>query len=568
MSTSLPQVDRDINIPPPATYSPLTHPSPPPATSPRLALLRASPAELEASHLANSLAWRGPLSPAGYLERERRLSSVELTRGGLLTGWVLVDLDDGYGSNGGGSGTKPGTEANAGTKHTRPILASVETVAKRAWVARGGAIEDVTAVAVGSVFCPPVYRGRGYASRMMAELGAILDGERAAAAAETNGERAKKGEKKGGEAGADQADGQHGQQKEQQAQEQQHQLRLPALFSVLFSDIGKYFYANHGWKPFKSTHFVLPSLTEQQAVAGSSESSIQIHDLDAAEVVDTVCSPARLAQLRAQLAARSAAIGGDDSDGSANQSNGPAAVLVSFQPDYAHTEWFWTREEFLAQQLGFVGPGGDGESPCSAAATEKEGEKNEKEDHGKRVNGLSPTARAQTPIQPVRVPTIKGAAALAHDLAVVWYHDFTAANPADRALYVLYVQHPPTCPLSQSAKPGQEAAPAAAAAALSALLRRAQIEAARWGLAAGVCIWDPSPLTTAAVQLRHQQQQHNSGEFGNGGSGGSGALELVEREWESVCALRWCGQRGDRKKEGKGEEGEIVWEAREKFCWF
>lgn len=37
------------------------------------------------------------------------------------------------------------------------------------------AIKDITSHGVGSVFCNPEYRGRGYAHRMINELGKMLD---------------------------------------------------------------------------------------------------------------------------------------------------------------------------------------------------------------------------------------------------------------------------------------------------------------------------------------------------------------------------------------------------------
>lgn len=36
-------------------------------------------------------------------------------------------------------------------------------------------MQDVISHGIGSVFCDPVYRGKGYAVRMLSELGKILD---------------------------------------------------------------------------------------------------------------------------------------------------------------------------------------------------------------------------------------------------------------------------------------------------------------------------------------------------------------------------------------------------------
>ncbi len=60
-------------------------------------------------------------------------------------------------------------------QNERPILGSCESFRKRALVARAGKLEDVISHGIGSVFCNPEYRGRGYAQRMIEELGKKLD---------------------------------------------------------------------------------------------------------------------------------------------------------------------------------------------------------------------------------------------------------------------------------------------------------------------------------------------------------------------------------------------------------
>ena len=127
----------------------------PSSDSPSLGLVQATDKEKEKTFRLNGASWRGALCISDYLEREAHLGEQFLTRDGGITYWILVD-----------------TTLKA---DKRPILASCETLRKRAWIAKSGKIEEVVAHGIGSVFCNPKYRGRGYAKRMMAELGKKLE---------------------------------------------------------------------------------------------------------------------------------------------------------------------------------------------------------------------------------------------------------------------------------------------------------------------------------------------------------------------------------------------------------
>nr|POE72312.1 uncharacterized protein CFP56_12188 [Quercus suber] len=144
---------------------------------------------------ANSTEWRGALSREAYLRREEFLSQQDLTQDGGLTPWMLVHQPSG--------------------RAERHVLCGCETIKKKAIVAKNGVLRDVVAHAVGSVFCPPNARGRGYAGRMMTELGKKL--------------------------------------RQWQVEEGQD-----AAFSVLFSDIGK---------AFSSAHVSLPPTSKISANA-------------------------------------------------------------------------------------------------------------------------------------------------------------------------------------------------------------------------------------------------------------------------------------------------------------
>lgn len=114
-------------------------------------LATATPEEAEALQHANSSEWKGALNVEAYLRREKYLGAQDLTKDGGLTSWVLV--------------WQPGPAAE------RQVLSGCETIKKRALVSRDGNVEEVICHGLCSVFCPPAFRGRGYASRMRPRLG-------------------------------------------------------------------------------------------------------------------------------------------------------------------------------------------------------------------------------------------------------------------------------------------------------------------------------------------------------------------------------------------------------------
>lgn len=131
--------------------------NPPPSTSGSLALMHPTEAERRATWLLNGQSWRGALSIPAYLRREEFLGNQSLTRSGGLSSWVLVD-----------NSSPPSTP--------RRILASCETIRRKALIAKPGRrVEEVVSHSIGSVFCDPKFRGRGFAGRMMRELAQRLD---------------------------------------------------------------------------------------------------------------------------------------------------------------------------------------------------------------------------------------------------------------------------------------------------------------------------------------------------------------------------------------------------------
>lgn len=128
----------------------------PSATSKNVELCEPSEEEKVMIWRLNGSSWRGPLSMEAYIEREKHLGNQALTRDGGITYWLLTD-----------SSQPP---------NKRPMLASCESLRKRALVKRhDGEVEEVVTHGIGSVFCDPKHRGRGYARRMIEELGRKLD---------------------------------------------------------------------------------------------------------------------------------------------------------------------------------------------------------------------------------------------------------------------------------------------------------------------------------------------------------------------------------------------------------
>ncbi|PNS18448.1 DNA polymerase zeta catalytic subunit [Sphaceloma murrayae] len=189
-------------------------------------LTHPTPTELHAHQTANSVGWRGALPLEAYLRRETCLYDQPLTRSGGLQPWILAVPS-----------SSPPPTATTGTSTTstpplpppdRSAVCSCETLRKRALLALApgpsrpsptpapsgpskAEVRDVTCYGVASVFTLPSHRGKGHASAMFSHLARWMEGQ---------------GRGKGG-------------------------------FSVLYSDIGKEFYAKHGWEARESSHLGL-----------------------------------------------------------------------------------------------------------------------------------------------------------------------------------------------------------------------------------------------------------------------------------------------------------------------
>ncbi|KAJ5811630.1 hypothetical protein N7474_007931 [Penicillium riverlandense] len=245
----------------------------PPGDSPDLILVPATPEERIASLKLNSAAWAGPLDLNTYIAREDHLFSQRLTREGL-TCWILVDR------------TQP--------EGQRTILSSCESYRKKALLAYDGQVEDVATHGIGSVYCRPEFRGKGYAKRMLEELSRRLD-----------------------------------------TWKMEKEPRKRALFTILFSDIGKNFYAQFGWRAFMSSHMALKPIPEGSHTNGV-PGSAQTRDLFAEDVYTHICNDQVLNKLREQMRA---------------ESQKKPGAKIAITPDFDHFVWHWAREEFFTEAM-------------------------------------------------------------------------------------------------------------------------------------------------------------------------------------------------------------------------
>ncbi|GKT61592.1 lysine acetyltransferase [Colletotrichum tofieldiae] len=240
-----------------------------------LVLAQPTPAERVKTYTSTYTNWGTALELEDYIRREEYMTTVPVSRNGGITQWILTD---------------PSLPPDA-----RPILSSCESIRKRVLVARpDGAVVEAITHAVGSVFTDPAHRGNGYASVMMGMIGSAL--------ARWQGAEMAKGEKWG-----DIRDGE-------------------VACSVLYSDIGKKFYAKHGWHPYESTHLEFPPQTTAEGSLPREAVPLGYHELAELCAVDE-----RL--LRAKLATKS------------------DKTRVSLLPDIDAMLWHLMREDYMTKHI-------------------------------------------------------------------------------------------------------------------------------------------------------------------------------------------------------------------------
>lgn len=205
----------------------------PSAEHPDLVLTESTKTELQHVWGLHHPMWGPALKHEDYLAREEFLMTVPLARNGGVTHWILTDRN--------------------APPDNRPIYASCESLRKRALASRPGpdgpVVQEGIAHGIASVFTNPQYRGKGYASRMMKELGPKL------------------------------AEWDEGRKDPKKVQNQENGVTR-SLFSVLYSDIGKTFYAKTGWAAFESTHLCFKPVAAADGAPSSSKARpLGYHDL-------------------------------------------------------------------------------------------------------------------------------------------------------------------------------------------------------------------------------------------------------------------------------------------------
>ena len=254
----------------------LTNDDLPDKDDPGLYLTQATAAEIDEITQGNSSEWKGALSVEAYYRREAHLLDQDLTRQGGLTAWALV-----YGQG-----------------ESRTVLSSCETIRKKALVAqRDGQIVETISHGIGSVFCPPKYRGRGYGGTMMKLLG-------------------------------------------DQLRTWQTEADNPSKFSVLYSDIGKKFYTARGWHPFPSLHISLPPKDSTSPSDLSKSTDLpKARPLYAADLPALCAADETLLRHRLQQKPPS------------SSSNSNLKTKVALLADHATISWHQARENFVSAEL-------------------------------------------------------------------------------------------------------------------------------------------------------------------------------------------------------------------------
>lgn len=267
----------------------------PEASAPSLVLKHPTDTEKHRTWTLNHKEWGGALALEEYLKREPYLMSVPLSRDGGMTHWILTDSS--WSPQKGGE---------------RPVLASCESIRKRVMVAAPNDTEvhDGIGHGIGSVFTYPEFRGKGYAGRMLSELGPTL--------------------------------------RKWQSGDQD------SVCSALWSDIGKHYYAKKGWTAFPSLHIEFPVSTNQtQLNGGGSKEKANVSPITYDNLEPLCQKDEQLLRNNVLLSARRT-----------------GKTTVAFTPDYDTMRWHMYRDDFITSILFKT----DSPSPIKGAiAGSKEG---------------------------------------------------------------------------------------------------------------------------------------------------------------------------------------------------
>ncbi|EGO58848.1 hypothetical protein NEUTE1DRAFT_78329 [Neurospora tetrasperma FGSC 2508] len=429
----------------------------PSASSPSLTLTLAHEDERPKTWSLTHPMWGPALSHSEYLAREHFMTTLPLAKDGGLTHWILTDINS------------PQAENN----NQRPILSSCETLRKHAVAARHDPSSDRVILTegishgIGSVFTDPQYRGKGYANRMMQELGKRL----------------------------------------RTWQEEE----ATTLFSVLYSDIGKSFYAKNGWKAFPSAHVSFKPIKSSSSSSSSSSSPsskpspfspatppfppnlspISYHTLPPLCTLDTTHL---LTQTLPTLA----------------RSN-PSKTHVALLPDLDCLLWHLLREDFMTQHIFHRTPSVRG---AIYSCPNRNGQRVWAVWTRSYYRGLESESIEGNHMHILRF-VMEGVEDLGNEESL----QKVTEDPETEKYLV---------------------------EAFRAILAVAQREAAEWRVQ-DVQMWNPSPLVSRLIEK----------------AGVEGGYEMVERDMDSIPSLMWYGAEG---MEG-GRTEDVEWVANEKYGW-
>ncbi|XXH00571.1 hypothetical protein Hte_006919 [Hypoxylon texense] len=205
---------------------------PPNSDSPDLYLSQPTPEECTWIWSTTAASWKDSLTVPLYIAEAQFLTTVPLAKDEGMTTWVLVD--------------------KRMPPNQRQVFCSCESFRKRSLISdEKGSVEEGLIHGVASVFCPEEFRGRGYGTRHMKELAKVL----------------------------------HGWQSEYGK----------SIGSVLFSDIGKKYYATMGWLPNpRNGHLTFPPVKMEKLTSAKPviESELEVLCLkDEAMIYKAMATP-------------------------------------------------------------------------------------------------------------------------------------------------------------------------------------------------------------------------------------------------------------------------------------
>lgn len=463
----------------------------PAADSPSVIVTHPTEAEQRHTWALTAADWAGALTHEQYLEREPYLTTVPLNRDGGITHWILT------------------TDANDSESKQRRILSSCESYKKKVLVAPAGGNGNVTEEighGVGSVHTDPQFRGRSYASRLLAEISPRLANWDVAPAWQkpaVNGSTDENGAAK----------------------------KTAAICSALWSDIGKTFYAKKGWVPYASQHVEFASTRATGSEASSNggqgrlpSTPITYRNVGGLSAIDVAATKRKLIKTVAET----------------------GKTAMAFSPCHDQLLWHFYRDSYIASivfpdrdpNLADVPPGGNVNttlsggraSPASSSSTSSSPSRQPRSGAALRRHPGAPEANE-----------VKGIAVGPEGQRVwaVWVRDYStiagAETPDKNKLYILRLV------IENEEELEKEGADhSLAAEAFKTVIRAAQDFAAEWSCGR-VDMWNPTGLV--AQLLRDSGLDH----------------EIVEREQASIPSLMWYGE-GVRTED-------VIWVNNEKYCW-